>query len=38
MVISATELQTLRATDGSVNEDSLMVDLTDGRSISVPLL
>ncbi len=38
MVISATEIQTPRATDVSVSEDSLTVDLADGRSISVPLL
>lgn len=38
MVISATEIQTPRATDVSVSEDSLTVDLADGRSISAPLL
>lgn len=38
MVISATEIQTPRATDVSVSQDSLTVDLADGRSISVPLL
>ncbi|MDE2892173.1 MAG: DUF2442 domain-containing protein [Chloroflexota bacterium] len=38
MTISVTELQTSRATDVSVTEDSLTMDLADGRSISVPLL
>ena len=38
MNISATETQTPRATDISVSEDTLTVDLSDGRSISVALL
>ncbi len=38
MVTSAIELESARATDVSLSEDCLTVDLADGRSISVPLL
>ena len=38
MVTSAIELESARATDVSLSEDCLSVDLADGRSISVPLL
>ena len=38
MVTSATEIGTPRATDVSVTDDTLMVDLSDGRALSVPLL
>jgi hypothetical protein len=37
MSILAVEIQIARITDASVTEDSLSVDLADGRTISVPL-
>ena len=38
MVTSTTEIRTPQATDVSLTEDTLTVDLSDGRTISVPLL
>ena len=38
MTISTIELESARATDVSLSEDCLTVDLSDGRGISVPLL
>jgi len=37
MSISATEVRVARARHVAVSEDALTVDLTDGRSISVPI-
>ena len=37
MNISAIEIEVPRAEDVRVNNDSLIVDLSDGRTISVPL-
>jgi hypothetical protein len=36
MISSASEIQTARARAASVTEDTLSVDLTDGRTIAVP--
>lgn len=37
MSTSASELQTAKGTEVHVTEDTLTVDLTDGRTLSVPL-
>jgi hypothetical protein len=37
MSTSVTEIQEARAQDVEVREDSLVVDLVDGRTVSVPL-
>lgn len=37
MSILASELQAVRATDVSTTDDTLTVDLADGRTLSVPL-